>query len=132
MIFYILFILFFFFTHKQTYAGRHFTGASEQIGCFITLFGLAGFVFELYVLINIAIRESVIEAIMLFVLSIVAVFILNSITSKFAMKKTLSEMDFSSDMMFGYYNYRCDVIATILALIGVVYNIFFVVYYFVS
>jgi hypothetical protein len=27
-------------------------------------------------------------------------------------------------------NYRCDMVATIVAIIGVVYNLFFVVFYF--
>lgn len=132
MIIKILYVLFFFFTQKQIYASRHFTGSAQSIGCFVGLFGFTSFVLELAALIHMAIKETIVNAILLFVISIAITFIFNSIISKIVLSKTKNECNQLSESFFDYYNYKCDVTTTIIALLGVVYNIATIVYYFVS
>lgn len=125
MIFKILLVLFFFFTQKQIYASRHFRGAAISLGAFLGIFGCASFIFEIYAFINIAIKETIGSAILLYVIAVVCTFIINSIITKIVIA--------SAPIPSMYLcNHQCDMVATTIAIIGILYNLFFVVFYFLS
>lgn len=125
MIINILFIIFFFFTHKQLYSGSHFTGGSNAAGDFVRLVSLINLITLVSLLVYLIIKNSFIYTVILFIVSLIFTTLLNSILSKIAMRQTQNELILSKlDPLFPtMYNYKCDVLATTTALIGIVVNI---------
>ena len=58
MLFDVLFVIFFYFTHKQIYAGTHFTGASKTAAMIVLIFGGVNTLLQYAYLIFLAIKDS--------------------------------------------------------------------------
>ncbi len=128
----ILFVLFFFFTHKITYSASHFTGASQTVKSIIGFDSLFSLVFEIGYLIYFAIKVSILHAVILFIISLVITLILNRVFAKIILSNLVKSGHDIKDELFVYtYNHRCDVTATIISLIGIPVNIVIVVLLFI-
>ena len=132
MFFYVLCVIFFFFAHKQIYAGSHFTGSNKKIGTIIGIIGivnmLATFAFWVYT----AIKVSILISVVLFVVSMIFTYIVNRIFAKVSFKE-VSKMDIKQeDLQFIIYNSRCDVFATITSEVGTIVNLLILIIYVVS
>lgn len=131
MILKIIYVLFFFFTHKQIYAGQHFTGSKQNVGSFLFIVGFINLIIEISFLIYNAINSHFIDSLILFVISIVCLFIFNAFTSKIGMKQALKYCNSDDPMFGGVYNHRCNVVSTIFALIGTIFNALSVIGYMI-
>ena len=127
MFFYVLCVIFFFFAHKQIYAGSHFTGSNKKIGTIIGIIGivnmLATFAFWVYTAIKVSILISLV---------LIFTYIVNRIFAKVSFKE-VSKMDIKQeDLQFIIYNSRCDVFATITSEVGTIVNLLILIIYVVS
>lgn len=127
----ILFVLFFFFTHKIVYSASHFTGASQAVKTIIGIDSIFCLIFEIGYLISFAIRVSVLHAIILFAVSLVVTVILNRVFSKITLNNLIKNGWNIKDELFIYtYNHKCDVMSTGLSLIGIPVNIIIIILLF--
>ncbi len=127
----ILFLLFFFFTHKIMYSASHFTGASQTVKAIIGIDSLFNLVFEIGYLIYFAIKVSILHAIILFIISLVVTLILNRVFAKITLNNLVkSGYDMKDELFIYTYNHKCDVSATIISLIGIPVNIVIIVLLF--
>ena len=127
----ILFLLFFFFTHKIMYSASHFTGASQTVKAIIGIDSLLNLVFEIGYLIYFAIKVSILHAIILFIISLVVTLILNRLFAKITLNNLVkSGYDMKDELFIYTYNHKCDVSATIISLIGIPVNIVIIVLLF--
>jgi hypothetical protein len=78
----IMYVVFFFFTHKQSYSGNHFTGGSNTVGIVIKIISVLNMILEIAYLIRFAIRISILHAIILFVTAIVITLFVNGLICK--------------------------------------------------
>lgn len=127
IIFTTLYALFFMFTHKQIYAGRHFTGGKKQIGFLLLLMGNLNTILSIAFLIYTAVKLSVLSAIMLLIIAWIFLYCINVLLSKIVMRKAKKECDSKDPLFFSLFNYLCDVTAVKTALIGIIANILIVV-----
>ena len=127
----VLFVLFFFFTHKIMYSASHFTGASQTVKAIIGLDSLFSLVFEFGYLIYFAIKVSVLHAIILFIISLIVTLILNQVFAKITLNNLVkSGYDIKDELFICTYNHKCDVTSTIISLIGIPLNIVIIVLLF--
>lgn len=128
-----MYILFFFFTHKQIYSWKHFTGASAKARLTLYVVGLISLLFELLFLIYIATISTIVSSLILLVVSIICLFILNTCTSIIGMRQALreranNELLLRSEIVFrGCYEYKCDIVSTLIASIGIIFNAVFMI-----
>lgn len=132
MFFNVLYILFSFFVQKQIYAGSHFTGGDKRIGKFIAIIGILNLLIALAFLLYMAIKISLLHSIILFVASSLFTYIANRVLTKIAMKQALKSCDIQDTFLFSIYNYKCDILTTITAEIGIIVNILIIIVYIVN
>ena len=120
MIWFILYVVFFYFTHKQVYAGTHFTGSSHGVAIFLQVLSLVNVLIEFIYIIRYAVTESVFHAIMLLIVALAVVNVVNTINSKVVLSKISKDMDINNPFFFGVYNRTLDVSTTKHALLGCV------------
>mgnify|MGYP004643289979 CR=1 FL=1 len=125
MLFDILFILFFFFTHKQMYAGRHFTGDKVIVGRVLYGISWINIILMFTFLIYMSCSDSILHAIVLFFAALIlSSFILNGITTKIGYAIANAGNGYNT---VASYNYQCDVVSTVTAYIGVIANLFIII-----
>ena len=100
----IFYVLFVFFTQQQIYASNDFRGSSESVGCALNLFSGVNGLLSTAALIHIAFSVSLVEALIMFGVTFVAVIVLNLI----------------------------NIPAIFSALIGIPFNIFYIIYYIIN
>lgn len=103
-----LFFIFFILTQQQIYASNKFRGASQSVGCVLNFFGATNSVLSLAALIHIAIQISVKEALIMFAALFISVIVIDIVTN------------------------IINAPATLLALIGIPFNIFVIIYYIIN
>lgn len=128
----VLFVIFFFFTWKQLYAARNFTGASNGVRLVIRVTSFINLAFQIAYIVSTAIKSSVFYAVILLLASFGFVFVANIFISKIAMKRTQEIYNLNDDDFYSLYNYRCDVLTTVSALIGIIVNAIIVIVYIVN
>lgn len=126
-----IFTLFILFTSKQMYAGRHFTGAKKRIGLLLFCFGVVNMLATIAFFIYKAIKVSFIFSASLLFVSFVVVPVLNRCTSKICLSRAIRNCKDNNDKyaLWQNYNYRCDVLATIIALCGTPFNLITIIVY---
>ena len=132
----ILFLVFFFFTHKQVYASSHFTGGSQAVKALIGFCALFNTLFEIAYLVYFGIKVSAIHAVLLFIVSVIVAMLSSRITAKSTIKKMQREgwnpATDNEEYFLATYNRKCDVAATLLADIGVIVNVIIIILFFVT
>lgn len=129
----ILFVLFFFFTHKQVYASVHFTGSSKTMPSILTFLSLFNILAGIAFAIHYSITVSFWFVLLFTVLAIIATLIANRIISKFVLKHLVKEgYDMTDNLILYTYNAECDIVSTVLAEIGILANIAIAVFYILS
>lgn len=126
--YYILFALLFYFTHRQLYASRHFTGGSAQAEKFIKIISIISLICLIAYGTYLIKIIGIIQVALLIIVSLEITTIINKLTIKLAMKKVLNEGDYNlsdnadQQLLWLRFNWQCDKYATIIALIGVLIN----------
>lgn len=128
----IFYIFFFLFAHKQLYAGRHFHGASQMIGVALKTIGIINVVAAYIFLIYAAIKFSIIYAIILPLVAFVFLYIINRIMCKIVMNRAKKQCDIHDPTFFSFYNAQCDIATTILAIIGIFFNILIIIGFIIT
>lgn len=123
MFFDVLFVLFFFFTHKQIYAGQHFTGSSKVSELVLKIMGKVNFLLSIAYIIYSAIKLSFLRSVILLLISYVVINIINRLICKIIIYYTKKECNINEPMFLSIYNYRCDIVTTITAITGIAINI---------
>ena len=129
-----MFIVFFYFTHNQFYAARHFTGASKGAPVFLMIMSLICIVLEIAFVIKSAIQNSVLLAIILVIAALVVLNIIKFIICRIVMHRITSDShtsDLDNATLLNYYNRQLDITTTIQALIGIIVNPIIIALYFV-
>jgi hypothetical protein len=127
----IMYVVFFFFTHKQSYSGNHFTGGSNTVGIVIKIISVLNMILEIAYLIRFAIRISILHAIILFVTAIVITLFVNGLICKQTISRVRKKLDINNSMFVGVYNRECDVTTTKIALVGIIVNLIIIIVYIV-
>lgn len=129
----ILFIIFFFSTHKQIYAAGHFTGSSQIVENAISLFSFLNILLLLAFIIHFAITVSFWSALLFILCGIISIFILDGIIAKIVLKHLVKEGYDTTDNFFVYtYNAECDIASTVIAEIGILANISIAIFYILN
>lgn len=132
----ILFVIFFLFTHKQVYASSHFTGGSRAVKALIGFCAVFNTLFGIAYLVYFGIKVSVIHAVLLFIVSVIVAMLSSCITARSTIRKMQRQgwnpATDNEDYFLATYNHKCDVVATLLADIGVIVNVVIVVVFFVA
>lgn len=132
MLFDVLFVIFFYFTHKQIYAGTHFTGASKGAAMIVLIFGGVNTLLQYAYLIFFAIKDSFLHALILVIIAIVFTTIFCRIADKITLKKLIRQSFNIYDQYFeATYNRKCDIVTTVTAEIGIIINTIIIILFFV-
>ncbi len=132
----ILYVIFFFITHKQIYSSNHFTGASSTAHKIIGISATFNLLFQLVYTVFYAIKISILKAVVLFVLSIVITLILNVFITRLISVRLTKDWKnsnwngFKDEYYWATFNRKCDVNSTTIAVLGVGINITIIIAYF--
>ena len=128
MLYAILFVFFFFYTHKQIYAASHFTGASKGFSKILGIVAIINVILEITYLIYFAIKVSWLQAIILLITAFIVTGILGRIVAKIVIRKLIKDGDdIHGEYFLAVYNYKCDIASTLIADIGLIHNIIVIV-----
>lgn len=129
-LYFILFIIFFFFTHKQIYAAGHFTGSSKTVETIISIFSFLNILLTVAFIIHFAVTVSFWNVLLFILCALIATSILNRFLAKAVLKHLLKKGYDSTNHLFIYtYNAECDITSTVIAEIGILVNIVIAVFY---
>lgn len=128
----LLFILFFFFTHKQMYAGRQFTGSSKVLKIVIKIIGRLNFLLAIAYIVYSAIKVSFLYSASLLIIAYVFLYITNRLICKIVLNRMRKNYDSGETMLFSIYNRTCDIVTTITAIIGIVINLIIIIVFTVN
>ncbi len=118
-----IFVLFFFITHKQLYASSHFTGASKSMPTILLFSSLANILALILYLIYITIIRSFLIALILLLISFVVLLLLNRFIASSILNYVARNNDLNNLNTRLYYESRCDVASTVIAVIGLLFNL---------
>ncbi len=135
MLMYVLYIVFFYFTHNLLYASSHFTGASKVAPILYRVLSIICLVLELVYIIMLAVRVSIWKAIILFIAAFVVLNVVKLITNHVVMKRVSNEKrpeDYENNkpLFWGYYNRQLDISASLHAFIGLFVNPIIIILHF--
>lgn len=128
----ILCVVFFFFTNKQSYAGRHFTGSGKLPKLIIRTASMLNALMLLAYFIYSFVENGFVHAAILFLVSFVFSFIANIALSAIVMLKTRKEYNVNEHLLYGVYNRNCDILSTITAYVGILINVVIAIFAFVN
>lgn len=128
MIFDVLYVIFFFFTSKQLYSVSHFTGGSKIMGEVISIIAILNIVAEIAYLVYTAVALSFLHSLILLSVSIIFILILNRLLAKINIMQSKKNCDMHDPHFYSYYNYKCDVLSTMIAWIGIPINIIIMIF----
>ncbi len=129
-LYFILFVIFFFSTHKQIYAAGHFTGSSKTVANILSIFSFLNILLLLAFIIHFAITISFGNVLLFILCAIIATFILDRIIAKIVLRNLIKDgFDTTEDLFIYTYNAECDIASTVIAEIGILANIAIVIFY---
>lgn len=134
MLLYILYIVFFYFTHNQLYASSHFTGSSQHLPIVLKIVALINIILEIAFIIRLAIQSSLFEATVLFISSLAILNVVKRIICKVVLNNISKDFADNSDngaMLWNLYNHHLNITTTIQALVGLLINPVIIVAFFV-
>ncbi len=121
MLYDILFVIFFFFTCKQLYAGTHFTGSSSCAAIILRIISIFNLLLEFAFLIWFSVKGYLSHAIILLLAGIIFTLVINRIIARSVLKK-MDTNDIDQPYFMLSYSRQCDVVSVMCAWIGFVVN----------
>ena len=132
-LYFVLFIIFFFSTHKQIYAAGHFTGSSKTMPNILAVFSFLNILLILAFVIHFSITVSFWIVLLFILCAIIAIFILDGALAKIVLKHLVKEgWDTTNELFIYTYNAECDIASTLIAEVGILVNIAIAVFYILS
>ena len=128
----IIYWLFFYLTHKQVYASSHFTGGSKALPVIIRVHALINIVMDIAFLVYCIINHNVLYAIILFVTAFIVTWFMNKFICRKILKKVQQKEKYETlpqELLWGVYNYKCDLATTVIAELALLINIIIAVTY---
>ena len=120
----IFFVIFFFFTCEQIFAGFHFTGRSKLIAIFLVLIGFFNLYKSIIFLFHIFLSDSLLHTFILLVISFAVITIVNAILEAKAKIKIhqAGKGKFDAPVFADIHLHYRNVMITVTALLGVLVN----------
>ena len=131
IIYYVLFVVFFYFSLRQTYSGSHFTGASKGFGKFLFIIGALNELLAIAFLILLFANGLIAEAIICIVVAYMVYFIIQKIICKIKLSKYRNDLLLGTppQVIWELYNHDMDVFVTIQAVIGLPITLGCIIYF---
>lgn len=115
---FILFAVIWFFTMKQLYTYRHFTGASKILPAVYMLYGYVSLSFECFVLYRLFRRYGFLKTVLCLLIAIVLWQLINRLISRAILYRFREWINTEGNFGLAYYNRKCDVACSIVSAVG--------------